>query len=813
MDDTKVMSGFPSQMISYKSKNKAWRKKVLDWCDTKFSYDNSYIRSSVSHKKINYDLLNGEIHIEDMQLVLNPEGLDMSYIPDELQHYPIMNSALAMLGGEELARDVDYRVVITNPLSISEIEQEKKQEIVKKIQEIVENKDISDEEANKQADDLQNYYNYEWQDFREARANAILNHYWKEQNFPIIFQKGFKDVYAVAEEAYRCSIRGGEPTLERLDPMKLRIIKSGSSSRIEDADIIVYEDYWSPAKIIDVFSDGSEDGLTDKDIKKIQEYSKGEGGMKLDEMGNLDLTSTPEAEFYEASDFFGEDTTGREKKLSPYDMDGNIKVLECYWKSLRKIKQVKSYNLETGQEEFNFYTEDYVIDEDRGEEETIFWVNEAWHGVKIADDIYVKMGPCEIQYSRMSNPSVCHFGIIGTIYNHTDSQPFSLVDMMKPYNYLYDVLKDRLNKISNHNMGKLVRLDFAYMPKGYTIEQIIDMAKTSGIWLQDSFNEASQGMHSNLLAGAMNSNTNGVIDAEYGNSIQYLNQYLDYIKNEMREVIGVTPQRLGEVQNRETVGGVERATLQSSHSTEYWFAQHEDTIKRVIECFLETAKIACKGKTLKFQYILPGYSTQITTIDGDMFAECDYGLVCESSRKVDALNQKLDMMIQAGMQNGLINFSNALKLYSSMSISDKFKIIERAEMQQQQAAQEQAQQQQQLEQQKIQAEQQAKMQELQMKDMLNKRDNDTKVLCSEIASRAEAQRLALMNRDYDMNGVRDDEENEQTKKEFELKEKDLKFKQDLEKLKLEFEKKKHDDDVRLKEKQIAKQKSSTTKSK
>lgn len=806
MDDTKVISGFPSQMISYKSKNKAWRKKVIDWCDTKFSYDNSQIRSSVTHKKINYDLLNGKIHVEDMQLVLNPEGLDMSYIPDDLQHYPIMNAALSVLGGEELARDVDYRVVVTNPLAISEIEQEKKQEILKKIQEIVENQDISDEEAQKQATELQNYYNYEWQDFREARANALLNHYWKEQNFPIIFQKGFKDVYAVAEEAYRCSLRGGEPVLERLNPMKLRIIKSGTSSKIEDADIIVYEDYWSPGKIIDTFSDGSEDGLTDKDIKKIQEYSKGEGSMKLDEMGYLDRTSTPEAEFYEASDFFGDDINDIERKLSPYDRQGNIKVLECYWKSLRKIKQVKSYNLETGQEEFNFYTEDYEIDKDRGEEETIFWVNEAWHGVKIADDIYVKMGPCEIQYQRISNPSACHFGIVGTIYNTTDTQPFSLVDMMKPYNYLYDVLKDRVNKITSHNMGKLVRLDFAYMPKGYNVEDIITMAKQSGIWLQNSFNEATQGQHTGVLAGGMNNNTNGVVDAEMGNSIQFLNQYLDYIKTEMREVIGMTPQRLGEIQNRETVGGVERATLQSSHSTEYWFALHEDTIKRTIECFLETAKAGIKGKTLKFQHILPGYSTKITEIDGDMFAECDYGLVCESSRKVDALNQKIDMMVQAGMQNGLINFSNALKLYSSMSISDKFKIIEKAEIEQQQQAQQQAEREQQLQQQQMQIQQQTEMQKLQQQDMLNKRDNDTRIMVAEINAKAESERFALMNRDYDMNGVRDDQENEQTKKDFELKEKDLKFKQELEKMKLEFEKQKHYDDTRLKEKQIEAQK-------
>jgi hypothetical protein len=69
---------------------------------------------------------------------------------------------------------------------------------------------------------------------------------------------------------------------------------------------------------------------------------------------------------------------------------------------------------------------------------------------------------------------------------------------------------------------------------------------------------------------------------------------------EMAEVAGITKQREGQISNRETVGGVERATLQSSHITEWLFVQHEDVKKRVLECFLETAKIALKGRSKKF---------------------------------------------------------------------------------------------------------------------------------------------------------------------------------------------------------------------
>ena len=58
-------------------------------------------------------------------------------------------------------------------------------------------------------------------------------------------------------------------------------------------------------------------------------------------------------------------------------MVGNIRVLRVYWKSRRKIKRVKSYDPETGEEIFSFRDETYIIDKDRGEEEHTFWINEA----------------------------------------------------------------------------------------------------------------------------------------------------------------------------------------------------------------------------------------------------------------------------------------------------------------------------------------------------------------------------------------------------------------------------------------------------
>ena len=201
---------------------------------------------------------------------------------------------------------------------------------------------------------------------------------------------------------------------------------------------------------------------------------------------------------------------------------------------------------------------------------------------------------------------------------------------------------------------------------------------------------------------------------------------------EMSEVAGITRQREGQVSNRETVGGVERATLQSSHITEWLFVQHDDVKRRVLECFLETAKIALKGRSKKFQYILSDNSIKIMDIDGDEFADADYGLVVDNSQGIQELSQKLDVLAQAALQNQTLSFSTIMKLYSSSSLAEIQRLVEKDE----QAIQErnaQAQQQQlEAQQQLAQLEQQQKQAELQQKEQANIRDNETKIVIAQI---------------------------------------------------------------------------------
>lgn len=790
---------FPAQRIPFKSKGKKWRESCVDFASTRTYFNYTPVRKSVVNMKINHDLVNGKIHMEDVAHILNPGNISTAFLPEKIQHYPIINSKLFTLRGEEGAREFDWHATVVNPSAISSMEEDKRKEFAARLRSIVEDTDISQEEAQGQVENLHKYFKYDYQDIRELRANRLMKHYNKVQNFKQTFNDGFEDAEKFGEEIYHCDIVGCEPVLYKMDPMKLRIFQSGYSDKVEDADYLIYEDYWSPGKIIDTFGDE----LSAKDVKWLSDEIPLYGGSEpTGAAGNYDDTR----QFINHSHFVGEegiDITGDTvleamfdelnlldggfgSDLLPYDVAGNVRVLRVWWKSKRLVLKVKSFDPETGEEVFDFYPETYVVNEAAGEEASPIWINEAWEGTKIGEKIYCRIRPCPVQYNTINNPSRCHFGIVGTIYSSNGSKPFSLVDMMKPYSYLYDSIHAKLVDMIATNWGKILELDLALKPKDWEVDKWMYFARANKVLIKDSFNEAGKGPAQGILAANLNNASKGYIDADWGNSMQNYMNLLQWVKDSMSELVGINRQREGNTYSRETVGGIERAVLQSSYITDWLFQKHEDTKRRVLNCFIETAKAAFRGRNKKFEYVLSDGERVLMNIDGDEFSENDYDIVVDSSADTQKLTQNIDSLAQAAIQNQLIGLSSAMKLYASGSPAEKIRTIAEAEDRKSQELAQQQQMQQQMQQQIEQMRQQTELQKMQMQDELNKRDNDTRIKVAELGAQAEYLRL----------GIYADENNEELRREEMQIDKD-KLRQEI----LEFDK-----ELKFKEKELEQKK-------
>ena len=182
-------------------------------------------------------------------------------------------------------------------------------------------------------------------------------------------------------------------------------------------------------------------------------------------------------------------------------------------------------------------------------------------------------------------------------------------------------------------------------------------------------------------------------------------------------------------------------------------------------------------------------------IDGDEFAEADYGLLVDNGKGAQELSQKLDMLAQAALQNQTLSFSAIMQLYNSSSLAEKQRLIAKDEQAMQQRQSEAQQQQLQQQQQIAEMQMQAQQAEMELKDQINMRDNETKIL------------IATMQNATADDGIQEPKYSPEAKDKLmqQIKEFDAKLKLDREKF--EFEKQSKKEELRLKEKQIAKSKS------
>ena len=796
---------FPRQALPFARKTAKWGEQCLRWGDSLSSWNYSPARKALRDKRTNYNLVRGILDMEDVALILNPSGISADYIPQNIQHFPIMNSKLNVLIGEELRRPFDWRAVVTNMNAVSEVENAKKEEVLNSFRQVIEDTSLSAEDYEQRLEELDEYFTYNYQDFREVRANEYLRHYIKEYNMPMIFNTGFQDGLYVGEEIYDINLEGGQPTIRRMNPERITPLRMGNSNRFEDADIILIEEYWSPGRIIDTFYDK----LKKRDIEYLDNLPDYIGGA-TNSMGYADerngfIRKDMISDSYptmEAVDIFGHNDEYMQYRLLPYDNYGNVRVLRMRWKSKRRILKVKQYDQETGEEGFSFYAENYVPNADLGEVAEEMWINEAWEGVLIGGNnrdfdnhskdgtygIYVCIQPRPIQYNRLMNPSKCHLGIIGTIYNINEGKPFSMVDMMKPYNYLYNVIHNRLTEALASSWGSMAEVDLALVPETWTFDKWLYFAKVNHIAVRDSFNEGNHGAALGKIAGSLNNNTQRIISDASNNYIQQLTNLAEWVKIQIGEIVGISKQREGQIANRETVGGVERATLQSSYITEIYFALHNDTKRRALEAFLETAKIAARGKQIKFRYIASDMSMKLMEFDGDEFAEDDYGIVVDNSSDVVNLDQKIESIANAALQTQSSSLSDIMKMWlSASSLAEKVRILEKGERRRMEQAQRDQQMQLQAQQEASQVQAQMRQMELETQVGMNRENNETKVLVAQIQAdnKMETAQLAVTNA---MNQLPEAmSEADKKKLEEQIREFDLKIQQDNKKLKLEAE--------------------------
>jgi len=584
------------------------------------------------------------------------------------------------LVGEEAKRRFDWRIRVTNDDAVSEKEKMIKQTMIQELTKLAVQGETDEKVIAAKVKELDKWRKYEAQDIRERVSSHILKHLWQEQKLKLKFNQGFKDALISGEEIYCADIIGGKPILRKVNPLTIYTVGMTTSPYIEDADIIVEDTYHSVGWVIDTFYDE----LSADDIDAIERGT----GLKSSGKPLIDYpaannpfsrySNMPDGTIEIYDNNFGN---------AAYDEEGNVRVSRVVWKSRRKVGKLKYY--QEGEQLEDLVDEGYKADKSLGETIEWLWINEWWEGWKIGNSIYTRMRPRPVQFRRMDNLSICGSGYVGTIYNTNSSRSNSLMNKMKPYLYMYNVLMYRLEKAIAKYKGPSKNIDLAKIPDEWKLDQYLYYLEEMGYDITDSFKEGDKGQATGKLAGSFNT-TGQLSNPDMGNYINHTMGLLTYIEEALGRSVGITRQREGSIDNRETVGGVERSVTQSSHATEEYFLVHDFTKLRALEVLLETAKYAYRGDNKVAQYILDGDMAQeMFKIDGGQFSEADYGLVMSDTSLNEEFRSVMITLAQAGIQNDKLNFSAFMDIFTSESIADTRRKIETYEdesMQRQQDA-------------------------------------------------------------------------------------------------------------------------------
>lgn len=672
-------SSFPLQAIPTSKKTNKWAKKCVDAVENITNVQAESVRTSIRNKQINFDLFNGILHKEDIAKVVNPDDLEDSTISTEIQHNPIAISKFNVLIGEDAQRRFEPHCIVTNPDAVSDKEATMRDMLRNKIMELLQSKDLSEDQMQQELLRYQKFLRYEYQDAREVRANRLLKYLNQKLRLKKKFNDGFKNSLICAEEIYEVDSFGGSLEVNVLKPQNVFTISSGESNRIEDADIIVIRSYRSIGQIVDRYHQD----LSAKDVKELESLQNA-----LDSGGKDYVDASQYVSFFTADT---DDSNWQMDEMIDltalhnnttfgdyYDSAGNIRELRVLWRSKRPFKLVKYPDPNTGEELQRYMPEYYQPDTSLGETAKLVYLNSWWEGTKLGRSKYVRLQPTKTQYFRMDNPSHVSPPIIGTVSNTNGGRGVSMMDRVKPYQYLYDVVWDRLRDTMMTYMGPIMEMDMAKVPDGWTFDKWIFYARRMRIAAVDSFKVGNKGAATGKLAG--NFNTSGkVLDMNIGNYIQQLTLLLQFIENQISTVTGVTRQREGQVQNRETAQGVERSLQQSSAITESVVLEHEETVIRVLQYLIEAAKNHYRGQKFQAQYFLDDGSLHLFELDGDEFADADYDVVAVSGLYIENMRQQMQQLAHAGLQNGMMTFSTLLDIYMSPSMQDMRKSIETAE--------------------------------------------------------------------------------------------------------------------------------------
>lgn len=650
-------------------------KEMIDYYDT-LSLQNDTMYGEISEykrMKVNCDLYNNIINIEDFYYVCSPFGLDAGELPAQMVNRDISSPRIKALEGMEMKRPFNWKLVATNKEAttrkeevqasmiqeyvIEQImlpirqrveaqyqEQLKGRELTPKEREEIQ-KQIESEIVAKTPDRVKRYMERDHQDPSEMLGHQILEYLIQEQDIKRKFNKGWKYACLTAYNLYYVGIVNDKPVLKTINPIRFKGDTSPDVDFIEDGSWAVAEYRMSPSDAIKSFK------LTNAEIDSI--YADYEHY----------VTKSTEDTFFE------------DKKYGSEADGGTIRVIHVQFVGLRRIGWLDYIDNDGVLQTKMLVDEDYVLNTENGDVK-IVWeyipiVEEGW---KIGKDIYKNMQELEGQIKDLNNLYETKLSYHGARFDDMNSQPTAPMDRVKFYQYYFNIVLYRAELLLASDKGKKILMNIGAIPDsaGINVKQWQYYFESSPFMYFNPEEEGMENQDVNTIAK--------VLDLSLASDIQKYIDLASYLEQQCGKALGVTDPVLGQTSPSDTVGNNQQNLIQTSHILEPYFALHNSVKRNVLNSLLNVAKIAYRRSNVEtLSYVLDDMSVRTLTVDISLLDNATLGLFVEDSGEAKATRDMIMNLVHAAMQNQKIELSDVLSVIKESGTQGAEEVLKAAE--------------------------------------------------------------------------------------------------------------------------------------
>lgn len=700
---------FPDQFKTEKEKltNKTWIKNTMEFFATKAYQQYRENRNTFGR---NYELMNGIIRksdfenddeVKDFMSTLVTEEVEL---PSYVKHYPIINPPVNTLLGEMIKRPDIWKVKAFDDDSKSEelqvkteilqqyITQKIKQNLMLKAK--ISGQELDDDQLKAMTeqeltDELDSYTSV-----AERWGNRILESCKIDFSMKELSEEGMRDLLISSREYFHIYEDNSKLgfNIEVWNPKNVSILTTPNKKYISDptgravgAHAVSYVDVMEISQIIEKFKELTKEeidhlrkglenfGIMDTRESNLFSSETGQNTIQYDTYNRLLLQERMlvESDITDTGDGTGfGDLFSLTSGVSAFGY--KYVVVISYWQSKKLVGQL-DYIDEFGEQQSIMVDENYVEGSYPGEIKVTWgWINEWYRGYKIGPDVY-HVAPLKM---------LKYCPVIGVVANAKNSTPKSLVDLMKPFQMIYNVCMNQLYSLLQKEKGNIAVVNIRRIPrvKDGDGQDDIDIweqeAEERGIMFDDDDPK-------NLKAPVSNTTVARNIDLTRTSEIESRYRLAVQLRNECWKLVGLSEQRLGEMTATETATATNTSISQSYAQTEIYFATHIYLMNQVYQAIIDAALYTqSKLPTSSISYITGEGESVFVEVNGSDLSLRDLKVFIASRPEDQKLFNDIRSLAQPLLQNGG-DFLSVISLFSTNSIREMKKTFKTLREQQQ----------------------------------------------------------------------------------------------------------------------------------